>query len=49
MPISDFSQATGLGHDTIRFYVRRRLITPETGSKGGCNPQLQNTTYIKTV
>ena len=38
MLISDFAKATGLSPDTIRFYIRRGLITPETGSKGGRNP-----------
>ncbi|HWA30752.1 MAG TPA: MerR family transcriptional regulator [Rhizomicrobium sp.] len=38
MLISEFSQATGLSKDTIRFYVRRGLIVPETGGKGGRNP-----------
>ncbi len=38
MLISEFSAATGLSKDTIRFYVRRGLIMPETGGKGGRNP-----------
>ena len=38
MLISDFARETGLTPDTIRFYIRRGLITPETGSKGGRNP-----------
>lgn len=38
MLISDFAKATGLSLDTVRFYIKRGLITPETGSKGGRNP-----------
>ena len=38
MLISEFSQATGLSKDTVRFYVRRGLIVPETGGKGGRHP-----------
>jgi len=38
MLISEFSKATGLPADTIRFYVRKGLLRPERGSKGGANP-----------
>jgi DNA-binding transcriptional MerR regulator len=38
MLISEFAKATGLSKDTVRFYVRRGLIAPETGGKGGRNP-----------
>lgn len=38
MLISEFARATNLTPDTIRFYVKRGLITPETGRKGGRNP-----------
>lgn len=38
MLISEFSQAAGLSKDTIRFYIRRGLIVPETSRKGGRNP-----------
>lgn len=38
MLISEFARATGLTPDTIRFYVKRGLLAPETGSKGGRNP-----------
>jgi MerR family copper efflux transcriptional regulator len=38
MLISEFSRATGLPPDTIRFYVRRGLLKPQAGSKGGSNP-----------
>lgn len=36
--IKEFSRATGLPVDTIRFYIRKGLIKPEVGSKGGSNP-----------
>ena len=36
--IGEFSRATGLSTDTIRFYIRRGLLVPETGAKGGGNP-----------
>ena len=29
---------TGLSADTIRFYIRRGLLVPATGAKGGSNP-----------
>ena len=38
MMIGEFSRKTGLSVDTIRFYVRRGLLVPETGAKGGGNP-----------
>lgn len=38
MLIKEFSQATGLPIDTIRFYIRKGLIKPEIGVKGGSNP-----------
>ncbi len=38
MQISEFARATGLTPDTVRFYVRRGLLTPETNGKGGRNP-----------
>jgi DNA-binding transcriptional MerR regulator len=38
MMIGEFSRRTGLSADTIRFYVRRGLLAPETGAKGGRNP-----------
>jgi DNA-binding transcriptional MerR regulator len=38
MLISEFARATGLTPDTVRFYVRRGLLTPKTGGKGGSNP-----------
>jgi MerR family copper efflux transcriptional regulator len=38
MLISEFARAAGLTPDTVRFYVRRGLIKPETDGKGGTNP-----------
>ncbi len=38
MLISEFAQRAGLSTDTVRFYVRRGLLTPETNGKGGRNP-----------
>lgn len=36
--ISAFARASGLPVDTVRFYVRRGLLHPETGQKGGSRP-----------
>ena len=38
MLISEFARATELSRDTVRFYVRRGLIKPLAGNKGGSNP-----------
>jgi DNA-binding transcriptional MerR regulator len=38
MLISEFAHATGLSRGTIRFYVRRGLLVPLAGNKGGSNP-----------
>lgn len=38
MLISEFARATGLPVDTVRFYVRRGLLAPDTNGKGGRNP-----------
>lgn len=38
MLIGEFAARTGLSQDTIRFYVRKGLLAPETGAKGGRNP-----------
>lgn len=38
MLIGEFAARTGLSQDTIRFYVRKGLLAPETGLKGGRNP-----------
>lgn len=36
--ISAFARAAGMSNDTVRFYVRRGLLHPAHGSKGGANP-----------
>ena len=38
MLITEFARATGLSRDTVRFYVRRGLLAPLAGNKGGSNP-----------
>lgn len=38
MLISEFARRAGLSVDTVRFYVRKGLIAPATGRKGGSNP-----------
>jgi DNA-binding transcriptional MerR regulator len=38
MLICEFARKTGLTTDTVRFYVRLGLLTPETNGKGGRNP-----------
>jgi MerR family transcriptional regulator, copper efflux regulator len=38
MLISEFARAAGLSRDTVRFYVRRGLLKPLSGHKGGSNP-----------
>jgi MerR family copper efflux transcriptional regulator len=38
MLISEFARASGLTPDTVRFYIRRGLLKPLTGRKGGSNP-----------
>jgi len=35
--ISEFSEASGLSRDTVRFYVRLGLLKPRRGVKGGRN------------
>src|ERR1700754_18656 len=38
MLISEFARRAELSTDTVRFYIRKGLLAPETGSKGGSNP-----------
>lgn len=38
MMISAFARESRLSVDTVRFYVRRGLLRPETGKKGGSRP-----------
>jgi DNA-binding transcriptional MerR regulator len=48
MLISEFSRVTGLTPDTIRFYIRKGLIKPETAAKGGSNPyQLFTSVHVE--
>lgn len=50
MMIGEFSRATGLSADTIRFYVRRGLLVPETSTKGGTNPyQIFTQEHVKAA
>lgn len=38
MLISEFARRAGISQDTVRFYIRKGLIRPEVGIKGGANP-----------
>ena len=38
MLISEFARAADLSPDTVRFYVKRGLLQPEAGRRGGANP-----------
>jgi MerR family copper efflux transcriptional regulator len=38
MLISEFARRAGLTTDTVRFYIRKGLLSPEIGVKGGSNP-----------
>lgn len=38
MLISEFSAATGLSRDTVRYYMRLGLLQPKTNGKGGSKP-----------
>ncbi len=38
MLIGEFARRTGLSQNTIRFYVRKGLLRPRTGAKGGHHP-----------
>jgi DNA-binding transcriptional MerR regulator len=38
MLIGEFAQRTGLSQDTIRFYIRKGLLAPQSSLKGGRNP-----------
>lgn len=35
MLIGEFAREAGLSQDTVRFYVRKGLLTPQYGAKGG--------------
>lgn len=50
MKIGAFSRATGLTPDTIRFYVCKGLLKPDTGSQGGRNPyQIFTAEHVRTA
>jgi MerR family transcriptional regulator, copper efflux regulator len=50
MLISEFARTTGLSTDTVRFYIRKGLIVPDTSRKGGANPyQVFNAAHIETA
>jgi len=50
MLISEFAAETGLSTDTVRFYVRKGLLSPETGNKGGSNPyQIFSPALVETA
>lgn len=36
--ISEFARRAGMSTDTVRFYIRKGLLAPATGMKGGSNP-----------
>lgn len=38
MLIGEFSRKTGLSAATVRFYMRKRLLAPDSGQLGGSNP-----------
>ena len=38
MLIGEFAQRAGLSQDTVRFYIRKGLLTPQVGARGGRNP-----------
>ena len=40
MLIGEFSKTSGLPTDTVRFYVRKGLLTPRSTAKGGRNPYM---------
>lgn len=43
MLISEFCRRTGLGRETVRYYVKLGLLQPRTTLKGGRNPYLMFT------
>lgn len=50
MLISEFAREVELSVDTVRFYVRKGLISPELGQKGGSNPyQIFTSQHVETV
>ncbi|KXV22102.1 MerR family transcriptional regulator [Gluconobacter japonicus] len=45
MLIGEFARRAGLSQDTVRFYVRKGLLRPQTGSRGGRNPYQEFTEW----
>lgn len=50
MLIGEFARRAGLSPDTVRFYVRKGLLAPQTGVQGGRNPyQVFNERDVSTA
>ncbi|MGU3575454.1 MerR family transcriptional regulator [Brucellaceae bacterium C25G] len=50
MLIGEFALRAGLSQDTVRFYVRKGLLKPQSGLKGGRNPyQIFNERDVSTA
>lgn len=50
MLISQFAREAGLPVETVRFYVRKGLLRPELGRKGGSNPyQIFNQEHLQSA
>ncbi|CAN5188040.1 MerR family transcriptional regulator [soil metagenome] len=50
MLISEFAKVTGLSVDTVRFYIRKGLITPTQSEMGGRNPyQVFNDEHVSSA
>jgi DNA-binding transcriptional MerR regulator len=50
MLIAQFAAKSGLSVDTVRFYIRKRLLKPTTSSMGGSRPyQLFHARHLEIV
>lgn len=50
MMISEFAATAGVSTDTVRFYIRLGLLTPEIGTKGGRNAyQLFSADHLRAI
>ncbi len=50
MLISEFARTTNLTVDTVRFYVRKGILSPELSTKGGSKPyQIFTQKHVDTV
>ena len=47
MLIKGFCEATGLSRDTVRFYVRRGLLSPAIGSGAGNRYQVFDAAQVE--